>query len=64
MRSSLARHQPVDPADDDQLRAMRAALWHKQGIVVIPLEEIRNDWDRQHVANVATKLYGEREGRA
>ena len=57
---ALGRLMPQLPASTDELRAMRAAAWHKQGIVVIPLAEIYNDWDRQFLTGIATRLYGAR----
>ena len=39
---------------------MRAAAWHKQGIVVVPLDEIFDEWDRAFLTGIATKLYGAR----
>ena len=39
---------------------MRAAAWHKQGIVVIPLADIHDDWDRRFLTGIATRLYGAR----
>ena len=60
IRCALGRLMPQLPASNDELRAMRAAAWHKQGIVVIPLAEIYNDWDRQFLTGIATRLYGTR----
>ena len=57
---ALGRPMPQLPASTDELRALRAAAWHKQGIVVIPLAEIYNDWDRQFLTGIATRLYGAR----
>ena len=57
---ALGRLMPQLPASTDELRAMRAAAWHKQGIVVIPLDEIYDDWDRQFLTGIATRLYGAR----
>lgn len=57
---ALGRVAPVTPASSDDLRAMRAAAWHKQGIVVIPLADIHDDWDRQFLTGIATRLYGAR----
>ena len=57
---ALGRLMPQLPASADELRALRAAAWHKQGIVVIPLTEIYNDWDRQFLTGIATRLYGTR----
>ena len=60
IRCALGRLMPQLPASTDELRAMRAAAWHKQGIVVIPLDEIYDDWDRQFLTGIATRLYGAR----
>lgn len=57
---ALGRLAPASPASSDELRAMRAAAWHKQGIVVIPLDEIYDDWDRRFLTGIATRLYGAR----
>lgn len=57
---ALGRVAPKSPASIDELRAMRAAAWHKQGIVVVPLDEIFDDWDRAFLTSIATKLYGAR----
>ena len=57
---ALGRLAPTSPASSDELRAMRAAAWHKQGIVVVPLDEIFDDWDRAFLSGIATKLYGAR----
>ncbi len=40
---------------------MRAAAWHKQGVVVIPLEEIRDAWDREFLTAIAVRMYGQRK---
>ena len=60
IRCALGRLMPQLPASTDELRAMRAAAWHKQGIVVVPLEDIYDDWDRAVLSGIATKLYGAR----
>ena len=60
IRCALGRLMPQSPASNDELRAMRAAAWHKQGIVVIPLAELYDDWDRQFLTGIATRLYGAR----
>ena len=60
IRCALGRLMPQLPASSDELRAMRAAAWHKQGIVVIPLDDIYDDWDRQFLTGIATRLYGAR----
>jgi hypothetical protein len=57
---ALGRLASPSPASGDELRAMRAAAWHKQGIVVVPLDEIYDEWDRAFLSGIATKLYGAR----
>ena len=57
---ALGRLAPASPASSDELRAMRAAAWHKQGIVVVPLDEIFDEWDRAFLTGIATKIYGAR----
>lgn len=57
---ALGRLAPVTPASQDELRAMRAAAWHKQGVVVVPLDDIYDDWDRQFLTCIANRLYGAR----
>ncbi len=59
----LGRIVPQSPANDDELRVMRAAAWHQQGIVVVPLNEIYNDWDRVFLTGIANNLYGERKAK-
>jgi hypothetical protein len=57
---ALGRLAQQSPTSNDELRAMRAAAWHKQGIVVVPLDEIFDDWDRAFLTGIATNLYGAR----
>ena len=57
---ALGRLAPQSPASSEELRAMRAAVWHKQAIVVVPLEDIFDDWDRAFLTCMATRLYGAR----
>jgi len=60
IRCALGRLVPQTPASEDELQAMRAAAWHKQGVVVVPLEEIFDEWDRAFLTGIATRLYGAR----
>lgn len=61
MPGSLERHLPRSLPTEQELFAMRRAAWRKQGIVVIRLTDVRDDWTRQAVVNEATRLYGRRE---
>ena len=61
VRGSLERHLPRSTPTDEELFGMRRAAWRKQGIVVIRLADVRDDWTRQALVNEATRLYGQRE---
>lgn len=61
IRSSLSRLQPRQPANNDDLFAMRRAVWRKQGIIVIRPDDVSDDWVRQAMVNEAKKQYGPQE---
>ena len=48
------------PATEKELRAMRAAAWHKQGILVVNAEAVRDEWERQCLTNIGNRLFGKR----
>jgi hypothetical protein len=56
-RGSLERPLPRPAPTEDELLAM----WHKQGIVVIRLADVRDDIIRQAFISEASRLYGRRE---
>jgi hypothetical protein len=60
-RGSLERHLPQPAATEEDLYRMRQAAWHKQGIVMIRLADVHDDWLRQAVINEANRLYGVRD---
>ena len=39
---------------------MRAAAWHKQGILVVKPDALRDDWERQCLTNIGNRLFGKR----
>lgn len=57
---ALARLIPVSPASEAELRAMRAAAWHKQGVLVVMPEQITDPWERKFLEGIGTRLYGRR----
>ena len=61
VRGSLERHLPRSLPTEDELFAMRQAAWRKQGIVVMRLDDLRDEIIRQAVLDEATRLYGRRE---
>ena len=58
-RSSLSRRTPMPP-DAKQMEVMARRAWLERGIIILWPEKITNEWDRQHVLNIAGDLYGKR----
>ena len=59
--SRTAASKPVQPpADAKEMDAMARRAWRERGIVILWPDRIRDDWDRQHVLNLAKHLYGPR----
>ena len=48
------------PADAKEMEAMARRAWRERGIVILWPDKIRDDWDRQHVLNLAHAFYGKR----
>ena len=46
---------------EDELFAMRRAAWLKQGVVMIRLADVPDEWVRQALINAGDRLYGRRE---
>ena len=61
-RSCLARTQGRAAPTDDDLLAMRRAAWRQQGVIMLRPGDVRDDWTRQALVNVANRLYGRRPG--
>lgn len=49
LASPLGRRAAKSTAGEGDLRDMRAAAWHRQGIIVLRPEEIDDDWTRQAI---------------
>jgi len=58
-RASASRPTQV-PADTKEMEAMAKRAWRERGIVILWPERIKDAWDRQHVLNIASDLYGKR----
>jgi len=59
-RSPIARLR--SPTSEPELNAMRAAAWHRQGVAVIPVDDITDPWLRQAITNEANRRWGRRSG--
>jgi len=55
-----ASRPPQTPTDAKELEAMAKRAWRERGIVILWPERIKDEWDRQHVLNIASDLYGKR----
>jgi hypothetical protein len=51
---------PSGQTSKADLKSMAAAIFHTRGIVMLWLEDIHNDLDRQHLVNLAEAAYGKR----
>lgn len=60
MKSCLSKHIPETPKDEDGLRAMRAAAWHRLGIITIRIDEIEDELERRFLEGMATRMFGRR----
>ena len=60
-RSRPSASRPLSaPADPKEMEAMARRVWRERGIVILWPDKIRDEWDRQHVLNIAGDLYGKR----
>lgn len=50
------------PADDRALDAMRRRAWHEQGVAMLAVGEVADDWLRQAIINEAVRRWGPRNG--
>ena len=53
-------HASQAPADTKEMEAMARRVWRERGIVILWPDRIKDEWDRQHVLNIAGNLYGKR----
>lgn len=60
IRTSLQAAQPYTPWNDDELRRKAAKLWHESGTVMVRPEWVFNTLDRQHMQNIAERMFGKR----
>lgn len=58
---ALARLLPITPASEDDLSSMRAAAWHKQGVLVVVLDTVTDSWERKFLEGIGNRIYGRRQ---
>jgi hypothetical protein len=62
--SSLAPHVARPVGDEVELRRLRQAAFHQQGIVILRLADVADERLRRRLVGEAERLYGERPGRS
>ena len=60
-RGSLERHVSCPAPTEGELFLMRRAAWREQGVVMLRIADIHDEWIRQAVVNEAERLYGRQE---
>lgn len=61
LASPLGRAMGKSSAPDEYLLHLARRAWREQGVAVIRLDDVHNDWERQAVENVANRLHGRRQ---
>ncbi len=61
MQSHLGKAVGRTPTSDEELRAMRAAAWHQQGLVMVKPDDIPNEGVRRYLVADANEQFGERK---
>lgn len=60
IQRSTRTQQMTAPADAKEMEAMAQRVWRERGIAILWPDKIRDEWDRQHILNIASALYGKR----
>lgn len=62
MPSHLSKHIPAIPWNEAEITSAATAAFHQHGIVLLRIDDIPNDIDRQLLINLAEQKYGKRKG--
>jgi hypothetical protein len=62
MRSYLSKHQPRQPWGPDEIRDRAGEAWRRHGVLLVRIDDLQNDFERQFVSALGDKLYGRRDG--
>ena len=63
--SGIYERGPSEYADERRRQAVEEGsrrAWQERGIVMIEVDALLDDWERQMVINIANRLYGKRKG--
>lgn len=58
---ALGRLVLPTPTSEDDLRALRVAAWHKQGVLALSLDAVTDSWERTFLEGIGNRLYGKRQ---
>lgn len=61
-RSYLGRHIMSGPTTDEDMEAMRGRAWRQNGIAMIAVDEVSNEWVRAWIEAEMTARHGSRRG--
>ena len=59
-RSPLAAAISSGPSSPDQIRSMAIAAWRSRGVVLVNVDQLTDEWERQMLTNLANRIYGQR----
>jgi hypothetical protein len=62
MKSYLAKHQPRSVWDAETIRDRAREAWREHGVLLVRIEDVPNDWERQFMTGIGERLYGKRKG--
>ena len=62
--TSLTRHQPKNPLDEEGIKSMAAKLWHEKGTLMVDPDTVYDDMDRALLIAVGNRLCGRRKSNA
>ncbi|MBX3504437.1 MAG: hypothetical protein KF895_03085 [Parvibaculum sp.] len=60
MKSYLSRHQAEPVKDEEGLRSMRTAAWHRLGVLTVRIDEIEDEIERRFLETIGARLFGPR----
>ena len=60
IQRSTRTQQMTALVDAKEMEAMARRAWQERGIAILWPDKIRDEWDRQHILNIASALYGKR----
>ena len=60
IRSSFPK-APAPAMPIDELEKLARAAWKGRGVLILWVDQIADDWERQFLENIGSKTYGRRD---